>query len=108
MAEVFPKDCLLRCGGATLHRFGYPAVAGSRRGPVELPLTFARADAATCATYIDRDGTVRVAEANKLRREWVDLDGDGVRESPGLLLEGSRTNVVLWNRDMTNAAWVKT
>lgn len=26
----------------------------------------------------------------------------------GLLLEGTATNVVLWNRDLTNAAWAKT
>jgi hypothetical protein len=26
----------------------------------------------------------------------------------GLLLEGTRTNVALWNRDLTNAAWTKT
>jgi len=102
MSECFPKDVLLRVGGATLHRFGYPAVAGSRRGPVELPLTFARADASTCATYIDRDGTVRVAEANKLRREFVDLDGDGVRESPGLLLEGSTVIKSRYSQDFTN------
>jgi hypothetical protein len=26
----------------------------------------------------------------------------------GLLIEGARTNISLWNRDLTNAAWVKT
>lgn len=108
MAEVMPSDVLLRVGGRTMARHGVAAVAGARRGAVDVPPTFARADAATCATYIDRDGIVRTAAANLLRVEWVDLDGDGVRESPGLLLEGSRANVVLWDRDLTNAAWVKT
>lgn len=70
--------------------------------------TFARADASTCATYFDRDGILRTAAANLLRPEWVDLDGDGVRETMGFRLEGARTNVALWNRDLTNAAWTKT
>jgi len=95
MAEVFPKDILLRVGARTLQRHGVLAVAGSRRGLVDVPITFSRADASTCATYIDRDGILRLAAANVPRIEWVDLDGDGIRETPGLLLEGSRTNLCL-------------
>lgn len=30
------------------------------------------------------------------------------RTNRGLLMEATKTNVVLWNRDMTNAAWTKT
>jgi hypothetical protein len=70
--------------------------------------TFTRADAATCATRWLNDGTLGTVAANVLRTEWVDLDADGIRETPGILLEGTRTNIVLWNRDMTNAAWTKT
>lgn len=57
--------------------------------------TITRADTTTCATRIKHDGTVETVAANVLRTEWVDLDGDGVRETPGLLLEGSRTNTLL-------------
>lgn len=68
--------------------------------------TFTRADVSTCATRWLNDGTLGTVAANVLRTEWVDLDGDGIRETPGIALEGSRTNVVLWNRDLTNAVWV--
>ena len=99
-------DVLIRVGGRTLQRYGVLACAGA--GRTEIAYTFARADATTCATLFGSDGLIRTALANVPRIEWVDLDGDGIRESPGLLLEGSRTNVVLHNRDLTNAAWVKT
>jgi hypothetical protein len=33
------------------------------------------------------------------------FDYDAALTALGLLLEGARTNVVLWNRDLTNAAW---
>lgn len=93
MPEVFPRDVLLRVNPRTLGR---------------LPYTFARADASTCATYIDRDGMVRLAAANKVRIEWVDLDGDGVRETPGILLEGSRQNMLLRSEEIDNVAWSAT
>lgn len=68
--------------------------------------TFTRADATTCATYIKNDGLLYTAAANVLRTEWVDLDGDGIRETPGILLEGSRTNSILRSEQFDNAAWV--
>lgn len=93
MSEVFPRDILLRVGGRALER-GVLAIAGAGRRQQEVVETFSRADASTCATYIDRDGIIRLAAANKPRIEWVDLDGDGVRETPGILFEGSRTNLI--------------
>lgn len=104
MAEIFPKDVLLRVGGRTLARYGYLAVAGARKGLVEVPITFSRADATTCATYIDRDGIPRVAAANVPRIEWIDLDGDGIFETPGILLEGSQVNLCDWSDALSN--WV--
>jgi len=105
MAEVFPQNILLRVGGRTLARHGVLAVAGSRRGLVELPYTFARADASTCATYIDRDGIIRLAAANVPRVEWWDLDGDGIKE-PYYLHEGTaRTNSWLRSEEFGDAAW---
>jgi len=70
-------------------------------------VTFTRADATTCATRIKRDGTIETVAANVLRTEWVDLDGDGIRETPGLLLEGSRTNIALRSEEFDNATWTK-
>ncbi len=64
--------------------------------------TFTRADATTSATYITKTGTIATAAANVLRTEWVDLDDDDVRETPGFLLEGSRTNVCLRSQDFSN------
>src|SRR5690349_23739750 len=107
MAEVFPQNILLRVGGRTLMRHGVLAVAGARRGLVDVPITFTRADATTCATYVDRDGILRVAAAGVPRIEWVDLDGDGIRETPGILLEGSRKNLPLRSEDF-GTTWVPT
>ena len=70
--------------------------------------TFTRADATTCATYIKNDGTISTATAGTLRTEWVDLDGDGIRETPGMLLEGTQTNLLLRSEEFDNAAWNKT
>jgi len=108
VAEVQPKHVLLRVGGRVLQRYGVPAVYGAGRGRVEVPYVFTRADAATCATYVDRDGLIRKAAANVLRVEWVDLDGDGIRETPGLLMEGGRQNLMLRSEEIDNAAWSKT
>lgn len=109
MTAVRVPDVLLRISPKMLDRYQSLCVAGAGRGRVvPLPYTFARADASTCATYIDRDGLVRKAAANVPRIEVVDLDGDGVRETPGLLLEGSRQNLLLRSEEIDNAAWSKT
>lgn len=103
MSEVFPKDVLLRVSPKMLERYQSLCVAGAGRGrATPLPFTFSRADASTCASYIDRDGLVRVAAANKLRTQWEDLDGDGIRETPGILFEGERTNIIPWSDAISN------
>lgn len=53
--------------------------------------TFSRASA---GTYVQHSGVGASATTNTLRVEWVDLDGDGFRETPGYLLEGARTQLV--------------
>jgi len=63
--------------------------------------TFARA---TVGTMIDAGGRVNLAVHSEPRFEWVDLDGDGVRETPGLLLEGTRTNLLLQSENF-GATW---
>lgn len=79
-----------------------------RPGGNQQRLTVTRADATTCATYLKHDGTVGTTTANTLRVEWVDTDGDGVRETPSYLLENSRPNSVTVASDATNVAWTKT
>lgn len=61
--------------------------------------TFARADATTCATYIDANGVVQTVAANVLRDSHYI---GGVRTT---LLEGARTNNTIQNRTLGNAAW---
>lgn len=106
--EVFPKDILLRIGPSMLAKYQSLVVMGAGRGRARpVPYTFTRADALTCATYIDRDGVLRLSAANKVRIEWVDLDGDGIRETPGMLLEGSRANILIRSGALDDAAWSK-
>lgn len=42
-----------------------------------------------------QDGTFAEVATNVLRIVWLDLDGDGVRETPAFRLEPSRTNLLL-------------
>lgn len=111
MAEVFPRDLLLRFGARTLLRYGTPThrKRPADKGGEAFQESFTRADATPCATYFDRAGLLRTAAANKLRLHWIDTNGDGVVDFPTFLLEatGDMTNRVLWNRDLTNAAWTK-
>jgi hypothetical protein len=56
---------------------------------------------ASSATYFDANGILQTVGNNVLRRDHniVTLAALGLRS------EGTRTNAVLWNRDLTNAAW---
>lgn len=99
------EDLIFRAGGAALLKYGVPWRRW-RWDPLEAEgPTFSRADASTCATFFGRDGLLKVALANRLRLDYGDPTAAG---GAALLLEGARTNVVLRNRDMTNASWVKT
>src|SRR5690606_27785683 len=66
--------------------------------------SFSRASA---AWYIGPDGVLRQAAANAPRIEWYDLDGDGVRETPTLLLEPATTNLLLHSEDFSHSVWDK-
>lgn len=61
--------------------------------------TFTRADASTCATYVDANGVVQTVAANVLRNQHYI---GGVRTT---LLEGSRSNVCLRSQELDNASW---
>ncbi|HWP38951.1 MAG TPA: hypothetical protein VNL18_15500 [Gemmatimonadales bacterium] len=104
MAEIFPKDILLRVSPKLLERYQSLVVAGAGRGrAVPVPYTFTRS---TVGATVDRDGVGRKVGANIPRIQWVDLDGDGVRETPGILLEGARTQLVTQPENFAHAAWV--
>lgn len=94
MAEVQPRDILLRIGRGAMAR-GNVWVLGSARGRVEeLKESFARASAQS-DTYLDRDTIVRNAGANIIRPEYppglVDAAG---KPTGGIRIDGARTNKI--------------
>lgn len=52
---------------------------------------------------IDRNGRLRTPVHSQPRFEMVDLDGDGIRETPGLLIEPQRTQIC--PNPQTPASW---
>ncbi len=66
--------------------------------------TFSRA---STKTALDANGAVRIVPHSLPAFQWS-LDPVSGLMTPGVLLEDARTNVVLWSRDLTNAAWTKT
>lgn len=70
-------------------------------GQVPAGLTFTRA---SNGGGFDANGVWSEAAANVARFDHNPQTG----QLRGLLLEGQRTNLLLWNRDLTNAAWAKT
>jgi len=106
MTPPIASQILFALGGKSLTSLGtLPWRKGLQSRGGEIAYTLTRADATTCATYIDYDSIIRIALANVARVEWADLDGDGVRETPGLLLEGSRTNTLLQSQALATT-WV--
>jgi len=65
---------------------------------------FARASA---AWYTGPDGRIHQAAPGVPRIEWYDLDGDGVRETPTVLLEPAATNLLRdsCNLPASGSAW---
>jgi hypothetical protein len=68
--------------------------------------TFVRATAGGLVT--DSRGRLRNVAQYQPRFDYAYDATTGLWTVPGLVLEGARTNVVLWCRKMTDAAWVKT
>jgi len=63
-----------------------------------LPFDFTRA---STATYVDSDGLIKTAKQGEARIDYTDnTDGH-------LLLEPSRTNLITYSEDFTNASWAK-
>lgn len=67
--------------------------------------TFSRADT---ATYVSKGyGTVTSAASGAARIHWMDLDSDGIRETPTLLLEGASTNLIVESSNF-GTTWTNT
>lgn len=66
-----------------LSPYGYPSY------------TFSRLPSTTVGSYVNANGVLtQVTSATTPRIEYVDLDGDGVVDTPGFLLEETFTNLV--------------
>lgn len=70
-------------------------------GTLDSRITFTRASS---ATYFDSAGVLQTASSNVARFDYDPI----THAARGLLIEDARTNVVRWNRDLTNAVWTKT
>lgn len=81
-----------------------PKFAWNFTGTNSLPpgSTFTRALAN--ATFFGSNGLLQTAAANQLRFDYGQNSGVAL----GALIEEAKTNVIIFNRDFTNAAWVKT
>lgn len=64
-------------------------------------LSFTRNDAV--GTAIDEDGVLQTFGVDEYRTDHLDLDGDGIRETPSVLLEAGRTNLI--TSDDFDAGW---
>ena len=104
--SIHPRDILFYGGGAALEKFGTLCQrrAPAFRGGEEVIETFTRTGT---AYFKDRSGVLRYAEENAPRVHWLDLDDDGVMETPALLLEQARTNAWTYSEDLSDAAWGK-
>ncbi len=89
------SDLLIRDPAGTLNYSGLPFTTESGK------FTLARA---STATRIASTGLITSVASGAYRIDHALTTGT----RKGLLLEESRVNVVLWNSDLTNAAWTKT
>lgn len=99
--SISNRDILFRCGAADLLRYGRLTRLS---WPEELTAiqpqeTFTRS---TIKRVFGANGVLYGVGVNVPAIDYVDAN------TPTLLLEPQRTNVVLWNRDLTNVAWTKT
>jgi hypothetical protein len=76
--------------------------AGSRT--LDPRITFTRTSS---ATYMGRDGLVKIAPANSARFDHRYNSTTGEIESLGLLVEEQRTNLITYSEDFNDASWGK-
>jgi len=100
------RDLLLYAGGAAFQKYGTftRRVTTIDRLGEDLVETCTRAGV---ATGVSRAGYVHSVAANTPRVVWLDLDGDGVRETCSVLVEDARTNTILQSED-ASTTWTTT
>jgi hypothetical protein len=75
----------------------------ARSGRLDSRMITSRADVSACASYVDRNGTIKVASANTPR-----FTHDPDTFAPlGLLIEPTRVNRFVQSATLDNAAWTK-
>lgn len=99
------QDVLIYGGGECFQKFGR-SVWGLNRAQRVVAPTFARSGGV--GAIQGKDGVLRQAGDDRQRIVYYDLDGDGVRDTPAILLEGGSTNKILHSKDLTQAAWSST
>lgn len=94
MSDVRLSDILCYVGGHGYSRYGTATRRVNRisRGGEEFQETISRA---SVGRYTGSDGGVYPAASGIGRITWKDYDGDGVRESPTILVEPGATNSLL-------------
>lgn len=104
MDRVRPADLLVVLGGEAFEKWGtlVRRTAPASRGGEEWKEVWSRADAATVASYVDRDGYIRRALANVPRVTWP-LVG-GVRQAH-LVVEPPRTSVAAQSEALGGINW---
>lgn len=107
MTDILPRDILLYAGGDAWRRFGTftRRTARIQRGGEGQQETFSRADAATCASYLGRDGLYHLAAAGVMRPHWVDTNGDGIPDTLTYLGEPGATNRALQSQAWATSPW---
>ncbi|HWO88447.1 MAG TPA: hypothetical protein VNL98_04780 [Gemmatimonadales bacterium] len=102
-----PSDLILVCGGEALEKWGtfVRRLAPAYRDGESLIETWTRATVGAC---VSRTAGLHFPASGIPQVEFVDLDGDGVRESAVTLHSPARTNLLLHNQAFDNAAWTKT
>lgn len=79
---------IFHAGGECLPRYG-SLVRQTRPGEASL----AHTRTGTTAKHLARDGVIRGVDANIPAIEWLDLDGDGLLDTPIFLTQNERINV---------------
>ena len=69
------------------------------------PYTF---DRSSSAYEINSEGVLALRSSGQLRIDYLDLDNDGVREQPSLVLERASTNKLLHSIEFGSTVWVST
>lgn len=69
----------------------------------DAPGTYTFTRSGSVGPYVDSDGALQSAAANVFRREWLDLDADGIYETAAGLFGPARTNLI--SSDNFDSGW---